>query len=196
MDFQGAIEHILNRLAEDLPSHLSYHGHHHTLDVLEASERIARAEGVSEEDINLLLVAAAYHDCGFLYGHENHEQKGCDVVKSTLPQYGFEQSHIDLICQMIMATKVPQSPSCLLCNILCDADLDYLGRDDFEPVADSLFQELKVSNIVSDIETWNKIQLSFLSQHTYHTDYGKTQRQPQKSIHLEKIRTIVDGYEQ
>ncbi len=194
MNHGGAIEYILNRLAEDLPAHLTYHGHHHTIDVLEATERIARSEKVTKEDLDLLLVAAAYHDCGFLYGHKNHEEKGCEIARECLPEFGFGEAEIDRICKMIMATKVPQNPTNHLSQILCDADLDYLGRDDFEPIATSLFEELNELKIIANIETWNKIQLGFLQEHYYHTNYGKTHRQPKKQVHLEEIRTIVESY--
>lgn len=194
MNHGGAIDHILRRLAEELPAHLTYHGHHHTIDVLEATERIAKAEGVSDSEIDMVLVAAAYHDCGFLYGHQDHEVKGCEIAKETLPQFGFGTKEIDRVCEMIMATKVPQQPSNQLSRILCDADLDYLGRDDFEPVSQSLFKELNELDIVSDLEKWNRIQLGFLSQHSYHTDYGKTLRQPEKQKRLEEIKVIVNGY--
>jgi len=194
MDYQGAITHILGRLEKDLPSHLSYHGQHHTIDVLEATKRIAQDQSVSENDMNLLLVAAAYHDSGFLFGHENHEKKGCEIVRKTLPNFGFETSEITLICSMIMATKVPQNPTETLSNILCDADLDYLGRDDFEPVAANLFKELQHLNIITGIKVWNRIQMEFLSEHTYHTSYGKNHRQPKKEQHLERIKAIVNGY--
>lgn len=194
MNHGGAIDHILRRLAEELPTHLTYHGHHHTIDVLEATERIAKAEGVSNAEIDLVLVAAAYHDCGFLYGHKDHELKGCDIARETLPNYNFGPAEIERVCKMIMATKVPQQPQDELSRILCDADLDYLGRADFEPVSSSLFHELNELNIVSDLQKWNRIQLGFLSEHFYHTDYGKTHRQPQKQQRLEEIRTIVSGY--
>jgi predicted metal-dependent HD superfamily phosphohydrolase len=194
MNHGGAIDHILRRLAEELPAHLTYHGHHHTIDVLEATERIATAEGVSDSEIDMVLVAAAYHDCGFLFGHEDHEKQGCEIAKQTLPDYGFADSDIDWVCKMIMATRVPQQPQEHLSRILCDADLDYLGRDDFEPVSRSLFQELNKLNVVNDVKAWNRIQLNFLSQHCYHTDYGKTLRQPQKQKHLDKIKVIVSGY--
>lgn len=195
MDHQGAIKHILDRLEKELPSHLTYHGHRHTLDVMEATERIGVAEGLDEASLNLVLVAAAYHDSGFLFGHQEHEKKGCEIASELLPQYGFGNEDIQQICLMIMATKVPQQPTDKLSTILCDADLDYLGRDDFEPIANSLFKELKVLGIVDTIEAWNRIQLGFLSKHAYHTSYGKDFRQSEKLANVEKIRAIVDGYE-
>lgn len=196
MDYQGAITHILQRLEHELEEHLFYHGGHHTLDVLEAAERIGKHESLSESELNLLLVAAAFHDSGFLFGHEEHEQRGCQLVREFLPDYGFDNQSIEEVCRMIMATKIPQTPTNRLSEILCDADLDYLGRDDFEPIATSLFKELQQSKIIDTIEGWNRIQLKFLQQHRYHTDYGKTIRQPQKQLHLERIRKIVNGYDQ
>jgi predicted metal-dependent HD superfamily phosphohydrolase len=195
MDSAGAIKQILNRLESDLPNHLYYHGHHHTLDVLESVERIGNSEGVSEQELNLLLVAAAYHDCGFLNGHQDHEQKGCEIARENLPNFGFDSAAIERVCKMILATKVPQDPSGHLADILCDADLDYLGRDDFEPIGSNLFKELSYLGIVTEIETWNKIQVNFLGLHKYHTTYGRKFRQPQKEIHLANLEKIVSGYD-
>lgn len=194
MDYAGAIEHILKELESELPEHLYYHGHHHTLDVLEAVERIGKSEGVSEDQQNLLLVAAAYHDCGFLNGHQEHERKGCEIARKNLPNFGFDKQSIEQICNMIMSTKVPQTPQNLLSKILCDADLDYLGTEKFAPIGTNLFKELSFLGIVTEIKVWNKIQVQFLNQHTYHTAYGKNHRQPQKQKHLEALEKIVAGY--
>ncbi|MCF8275415.1 MAG: HD domain-containing protein [Flavobacteriales bacterium] len=195
MDYKGATKHILDRLEQELPAHLTYHGHHHTIDVMEATERIGRSEGLNEVDLRLALVAAAYHDCGFLYGHKDHELKGCEIARELLPQFGFTSEEVDQICRMIMATKVPQEPKDQLSQILCDADLDYLGREDFEAIATNLFHELRELKIVETIESWNRIQLSFLAQHSYHTNYGKEYRQLSKQMHLERIRSIVSTYD-
>ena len=195
MDHQGAIQYILNRLDSELPGHLAYHGQHHTLDVLETVERIAKHEGVSDDEINLLLVAAAYHDCGFIYSHKDHEQRGCEIAREVLPNYGFENEVIEHICRMIMATKVPQNPTGELSDILCDADLDYLGRDDFEPTASNLFKELKHLGVVQEEEAWNRIQVNFLRQHHYHTSYGKQFRQPKKAKHLQELEELVASYD-
>lgn len=195
MDYEGAIKYILDRLEKELPDHLLYHGHHHTIDVLEAVERIAKHESINEEGQRLLLVAAAYHDCGFIRSHLNHEETGCEIARETLPRFDFDQASIDSICDMIMATKVPQNPSGKLSNILCDADLDYLGRDDFEPIAGSLFSELNHLEIVKTEEAWNRIQVGFLKQHHYHTSYGKELRQPEKERHLKNLESIVSSYD-
>lgn len=195
MDHQGAIEHILSRLEHELPVHLSYHGLHHTLDVLESVERIARYEKVPEESIDLLLVAAAYHDSGFIFHHKDHEEKGCKIVHETLPSFGFDAPTIEQLCKMIMATKVPQTPTGELSDILCDADLDYLGRDDFQHISRTLFKELETLHIVTEEETWNRIQVDFLKKHYYHTDYGKTHRQPKKQEYLKELETLVANYD-
>ncbi len=195
VDHKGAIEYILDRLEKELPPYLLYHGHHHTIDVLEASERIAKYEKVEQENLNLLLIATAYHDSGFLFGVKEHEKRGCELVQEVVPEFGFNEDDIQHICKMIMATELPQNPKDILSEILCDADLDYLGRADFEPVGESLFQEFKHLEIVSDVQNWNRTQLDFLNEHRYYTSYGKTFRQPEKQRHLEKIKMIVNSYD-
>ena len=76
-----AIDHILNRLEKELPENLYYHGHHHTVDVMESVRVIATSENVSSDELDLLLVATAYHDCGFLNQYKNHEEEGCKIVR-------------------------------------------------------------------------------------------------------------------
>ena len=188
MDPQAAITHILDRLKQELPDNLHYHGHHHTLDVLESVKVIAASENVNAENFNLLLVAAAYHDCGFLTSYKEHEAAGCEIARATLPGFGFGAETIDHICSMILATKVPQGPKDTLAEILCDADLDYLGTDRFKPIGDQLYKELRSMNAVSDIKAWNQIQLKFLTQHSYYTRFGKEYRQPKKEKNIQQLK--------
>ena len=195
MHVQEAIDHILGRLDREIAQTLYYHGPHHTRDVMVALEPLAKAEGIAGDDLNLLRVAAAYHDCGFLIDHRDHERIGCEIARQVLPSLGFSESQIQVIEGMIMATKVPQQPKTRLEEILCDADLDYLGRADVQPIADSLFEELKALQIVSDLQTWNRIQVKFLSGHAYHTQFSKVERAPNKAAYLAKIEAIVAGYD-
>jgi len=194
MNHQGAIDYILARLQQELPAHLLYHGHHHTLDVLEATERIATHQQVTSHELNLLLVAAAYHDCGFLTTYANHELAGCAIAQEQLPAFGFNTQDIDAICAMIMATKVPQDPKSRLADILCDADLDYLGRDDFFAIGTNLYLELNHLGVLKDEESWNRLQVKFLSSHKYHTSYGQTNRETEKCAHLATVEKLVATY--
>ena len=111
---------------------LTYHCIDHTLDILEQSERIANEEGITNErDLFLLKVAALYHDVGFLETYAEHEKKGCDIFLEDAVNLDFTDKEKDIIRGLIMATKIPQQPNTLMEKIICDADLDYLGRNDF-----------------------------------------------------------------
>lgn len=195
MNHQAAIDFIQKRLKEELAEHLFYHSYGHTVDVIEASVRIGAAEGVTDDELNLLSVAAAYHDCGFLTTYAGHEEAGCSIARETLPRFGFGERDIETICTMIMATQVPQQPQSLLAEILCDADLDYLGREDFYSIGQQLFKEWMVVGIVTDERTWNQIQVKFLNVHQYHTAHAKKLRNPVKQTHLAALEQLVAGYD-
>lgn len=183
---------ITSVLASELSPTLYYHGLHHVLDVVDAADRIARAERVSDpESLDLLKTAALFHDVGFLSTYKGHEEAGCNYVRQVLPRFGYDPAQIDVICGMIMATRIPQTPQTKLEEILCDADLDYLGRADFEPIAHSLYDELKIRNLVADEMAWHRIQVSFLGSHHYWTPTAIATRQAVKEQHLDALRVSI-----
>jgi len=140
---------ILSRLKDELDSRLGYHNIAHTLDVLEQAEVIATQEKVTDKhDVLLLKTAAIFHDSGFLFVYKNHEVKSCEIASESLRNV-FSEEDIKKVFGMIMATKIPQTPNTLLEQIICDADLDYLGRNDFEPVSRSLHKEFLTFKIIS-----------------------------------------------
>ncbi|MFN8308851.1 MAG: HD domain-containing protein [Chitinophagales bacterium] len=193
-DYIGAELFILEKLDNQLPKDLFYHGLHHTRDVYGASLLIAKSEKISEDEINLLKIATMFHDAGFISHYKNHEEAGCKLADRILPKFGFDKKRIAVIKGMIMATKIPQNPKNQLERIICDADLDYLGRDDFKDIAKTLFDELKVYMNVKDEKVWNNIQLNFLKNHKYHTEYCRTRREAKKQKHLKDIIKLVEGY--
>ena len=131
MRYETVKKFILEKLQGELPQHLSYHSVGHVKDVCQATEEIAGKEGIAGEDLTLLLTAALFHDSGFLFGAAEHEKKSCDIARQHLPEFDYTGDQIEKICGMIMATRIPQTPHNLLEQIIADADLDYLGRDDF-----------------------------------------------------------------
>lgn len=185
--FHLAETRILERLKNELPTNLYYHGYHHTLDVLEAAMVVATAENVSDEDIRLLRIAVCYHDAGFIYVYKGHEVKSCEMVREYLPALKFTEKEMDSICSMIMATRIPQEPQNLLGQIIADADLDYLGRDDVFEIADTLKQELKEFIDLHDEKIWIQMQISFLKSHRYHTLFSIENRRPKKVAYLKLL---------
>jgi len=187
-DFQGAEDFILAKLRQELSPTLTYHGYHHTLDVLEAALKIAAAENISDEERKLLRIAVLFHDAGFIHVYKNHEEKGCEMAREFLPGFGFDEKQVDIIEGMIMATKISRDPTTKLEEIISDADLDYLGREDVYPIAQTLFEELKVHAGLTDAGQWNSFQVNFLSNHHYHTRYALDLREPKKKIYLEQLQ--------
>ena len=189
MNYQEVKNIILSELQNKLPKHLSYHSVSHIEDVIQASREIGKAEGLSEEDLVLLETAALFHDTGFLYGSKDHEEKSCEIAQEHLPNHGYSQEKIDLIKGMIMATKIPQSPKNHFEEILADADLDYLGRDDFFTIGDKLYEELAMFGMISSERDWNLLQERFLENHHYFTKTAIENRAAKKAENLAIIKS-------
>ena len=183
---------ILLKLRNGLSKDLTYHTVQHTLDILKNAERIARNENInSEEDLFLLKVACLYHDSGFLITYKGHEEESCNLAKKDLPVFDLKKKQVEIICRLIMATKIPQTPRNKMEEIICDADLDYLGTADFFTISDSLFLELKKNGLVNSKKEWDSIQVKFLKEHRYFTATSKKLREQQKLIHLKMIESMI-----
>jgi class 3 adenylate cyclase len=194
--FTDLQEVILDRLEKELPSYLYYHNVKHTIDVINQAELIGYGEGVDDEAILLLKTAALFHDAGHIIGYDNHEYYGVQLAKEYLPYYKYNQQQIDNIADLIMATKIPPDPKNTLEKIMCDADLDYLGRSDFIPVSNTLYKELKEQNKVGDINDWNKLQLKFISKHNYFTETALNLREVNKQKQIERLKELIKNYEE
>lgn len=182
---------IFDKLEKELPAHLTYHNRYHTADVMQAAEIIAGNENIPEKEKELLLTAALFHDTGFLKKRAGHELESCNIAQYYLPLYGYTPDEIEQVSTLIMATKLPQSPQEKLGEILCDADLDYLGRDDFFTLSDRLFAELKAEGLIRDEEEWNREQADFMGKHQYFTTSQVKLRQPAKEQYVELIKSKI-----
>lgn len=175
---------FLPKLVMELPPLLSYHNAGHIKGVIRDSSYLMQKENVPEEDRWLLLTAALFHDSGFLKGYQSHESISCGIAQETLPAYGYTTDAIDAICQMIMATRLPQTPLDRYGEILCDADLFYLGTDEFFPTADTLFREMLAVGTIRSKEDFEGKQLNFLHHHHYFTKTAVAELEPRKQAHI------------
>ncbi len=191
IQFTDIQEMILDRLEKELPDYLYYHNVKHTVDVVTEVELMGWAEGCSDEEILLLKTAGLFHDAGHTIEYDNHEYHGTQMAREILPEFNYSPGQIDTICDIIMATKLPPQPKNLLEEIICDADLDYLGRSDFIPVSNTLFDELKAQNKIGSFNDWNKLQVKFISGHQYFTKTARSLREVNKQKQIERIQGLI-----
>jgi class 3 adenylate cyclase len=191
IQFTDIQEIILDKLEKELPDYLYYHNVKHTVDVVTEVELIGWGEGCTDEEILLLKTAGLFHDAGHTIAYDNHEFYGTQLAKEMLPKYNYTPEHIEQICSIIMSTKLPPRPTNLLENIICDSDLDYLGRSDFIPVSNTLYEELKAQNKMGSLNDWNKIQVKFISGHQYFTETARSLREVNKQQQIERIQSLI-----
>jgi len=143
----------------------------------------------------LVKAAALFHDSGFLNKYQDNESEGAKLAKRELPRYGFTETQVQRIEGMILATRIPQNPQNHLEEVLCDADLDYLGREkeEFDRISNSLAQELIDMKIIYSMSAWDPIQVKFLEMHHYYTKTCITLRRPGKIERLREIRDRLQG---
>ncbi|MBW6461141.1 MAG: HD domain-containing protein [Bacteroidales bacterium] len=193
MNFESVKKYILQRLERELDPRLIYHSLHHTLDVLESADRIAEMENITASDKILLQTACLFHDSGMLITYQSHEDASIRIVKETLPLYGYTENEVEIISQMILSTKLPQNAKLHLDQILCDADLDYLGRNDFFMIAHKLKLEWDVLDVLhTTLTEWYRIQQEFLSGHRYFTPSAISLREEGKLENLRQIELILN----
>lgn len=186
MDFEGLKKYVLDLLDRGLPEDLSYHNVSHTRDrVLPAVERLCDMEGIVGDDKVIIMSAAVLHDIGYLKRYEDNEVLAVEMSREILTDFGYESVQIDKICELIMATKMPQYPKDLFAEILCDADLSNLGDENFVDKSDKLRLEFGKHGMVYSDSEWNKIQIEFLKKHSYFTKSARELFDKQKSKNLD-----------
>ncbi len=193
--FESLQEQVCRMFDAKLPKTYFYHSIKHTLDVVIQAEMIAIAEGVDDESLYILKTAALLHDIGFLQAYDNHENVSVDIAKDILQKEGYSQSQIDDVCRLILSTKLGTEPKDLLEKVLCDANFDYLGRDDFSCVSKNLYKELlELRKIKKNEYEWNVGQLKFLQEHKFYTNYSRSKRNPTKVKHIQDIQEKITRF--
>lgn len=154
---------------------LLYHNYKHTYDVVEACKEIGEGSAVSKNDLEILIIAAWFHDVGYLETQENHEELGIKIASEFLTKETYSKDKIDLVVACITATKIDVQPTTLLQEIICDADMKGLSLDNYSERSKLLREECLL--FMNDMgckeeQDWLEAEISFLSKHNYHTKYA------------------------
>jgi uncharacterized protein len=175
---------VIAKLIRELPQGIFYHAPEHTLDVFNCTIELSKQENFTSAETDLVSTAALFHDTGYILSREGHELNSCKIAKNILSSKGYPENEIEQICKLIMATKIPQKPFDKLSMVLCDADLDYLGRDDFFKLSEKLYAEMLFFGAIKTEAEWQKLQINFLQSHYYFTATEQRLNEPKKQEHL------------
>jgi len=192
MDLIGARDYILEMLRNELDTKLTYHNLLHTLDVHQAVVRLLNLEQLPHHEALLLETAAFYHDSGMLVKYADHEQFSVRIANEALPRFGYNEEEIQEIGNLIQVTTLPQKAITHAEKIICDADLDSLGRDDFFVQSFNLRLEWENFSIRhTSLLDWLLFELQFMEGHQYYTASAMALRNEQKMLNLKEIKDLL-----
>lgn len=193
MDFDNMLIDIQTKLMSLLPENLKYHDYNHTVKVDKSAQKIAKLEGLDDYQLRLLRTAVWYHDAGFIIQYHDNEDFAIEMIKKDLPKFGYSNFEIDLISNIINATKHSVEPKTLLEKIMCDADLDYLGREDYDSIVQNLRNELAAYNEIYEEIDWIKLQIDYLeNKHMYYTETALNLRNSYKRNKINELKVKLN----
>ena len=185
-------EYIRALFRDELPDGIKYHDADHTLHptrgVVAVANRIGLSENISEHDRELLLAAAYFHDTGYIREYDKNEPIAARMAGRILKLIGYGPDEIEKIQKMILATDLAREPKTHIEKILCDADLDNLGREDFFKLDAKLREGRRARGLdVSDDLKWYKGTLKVIKNHQYYTESQKVLREKGKLKNIKKL---------
>ena len=175
-------------LSKKLTEKHLFHNLEHTIDVVEATEEIANNSDVSKADLELLLIAAWFHDTGHTETYEGHEEVSCRLAREFLEKESYPEKKIEQIFQLIQTTKREHEPANQMEAILRDADVSHIGQKKSLKNGQQLREEwrLLLDKEFSD-EEWYELDKSFYTNTKFYTAYAVEKFDERRIKNLNKL---------
>lgn len=186
-------KYVAEFIADHFTENICYHNIDHTLEVVEAAEFIGRKCNLSERELEIVIVAAWFHDTGYYLGCENHENASVGIAAKYLEDRKTDKEFVDAVKKCILSTKIPQSPTNLLEKIICDADLFHLASEKFFEKSELLWQEFSYNDENMTPKSWLSQSKKFVEAHRYHTAFGKEKLFPKLKKNLELLNSKINS---
>ena len=194
---ENTISFVTQLFNEKIPTWAVYHNLNHTIETVDACLEIGGGSGLAEDDLVILCIAAWFHDTGYLFKVEGHEEKSSEIALKFLTEIDYPADKIDKVMNCIMATKLSTQPENLVEYIICDSDLITLGRADYFEKNDLLKLEIEMreSKKIGEL-AWLKRSLHFLFSHNYFTEYAKLNFTKQLEKNLQRLQKKINEYQE
>lgn len=186
---QKAEAYVFSLIRDKLPPNYIYHNYNHTVDVVESVIEIAEGSELSKEETEMVVLAAWFHDTGFIEVYDGHEEKSQEIAAKFLRENLYPEEKIEMVLGCIAATKYPQQPTNMLEYVICDADLSGIASKKYYEKAAFLRRELELAlgRTETDAE-WLESEVNFLSQHRYHTPYAHLKFDKKRTLHVLELK--------
>lgn len=166
-------EQVLDLLRQKFPEDRHYYrGASHTLKAMDVVEEYIDYMRVGTFEAQILRLGVLMRDLGELNPVE-HGEDGIELVRKTLSDAGYSFVQTKVVSDLVKAARHPHRPTNLLERIICDVDMEFLGREDHEEANEMFFQELLRNSMVNSREEWEQWQEEMLENYKYHTPYGR-----------------------
>ena len=186
-------EYVKQILRDRTPVHNYYHNLSHTLDVVESSIEIGIGEKLSPDEMEMVQIAAWFHDIGYIEKPEGHEEVSAMYAGNFLNEENYPVDRIEKIVGCILATKVPQKPKTKLERVVCDSDLNHLGREKFSVRNDYFRKEQEYYRNRKLTETeWLTSTIDFMTRHHYHSGYAISNFSDIKKENIKELQHQLD----
>lgn len=190
-------DYVRNLLTDKLSSSYSYHNLEHTIQVVDKVKILSKEEHINPEDTENLLLAAWFHDVGYIVDCENHEEESKKLAETFLRQHQLDEGRISKISELILATDKFYKPKNHQEEIIKDADLYHLASDDYFRIGENLRQEIKeVHHQKFSKLKWAELNINFFAKHQFYTKFAKENWQPEKEKNVEKILAKIKTLKQ
>ncbi len=186
----AAVEtHLTGFFQKNISADYVYHDLQHVQNVVKAVKEIGERCDLGDKELEILQIAAWFHDSGYDNGPEGHEERSCIYATEFLSKRDFPSENVEAVCRCIMATKTPHRPQGLLEEIICDADLSHLKKKIYWDRSGRVRQELLLTkSIVMSEQEWVDFELDFLNNHRFFTAVAYELFEAGKLKHIQQLR--------
>lgn len=183
---------VTNLLMHSASSKLCFHSLNHTKEVVNAVFEICYHSQVTESELNILIVAAWFHDCGYVKNYNGHEEESSRIAKIFLTNLNCDKEFIRQVLKCIDSTKYSHLPITLAEKIIRDADMYHLCKPNYPVYEELLRKELEhhLGLFFTDKE-WQRQNYEFFMNHRYHSEYGKKVLSKFKKINMQIVKSRI-----